>query len=67
MIHSCGDDYDFDLLEFKNEALVIKSRKNTIKLIKELHYILSENGIKAQIDVQVYAVDNLFTSLIYIK
>lgn len=67
LIHSCGDAYDFDLLDFKNEELVIKSRKNTRELVKELQYILTENCIKAQIEVKDYVVENLFTSLIYIK
>lgn len=67
LIHSCGNEYDFDLLEFKNEELVIKSRKKTRELVKELQYILAENGIKAQIEVKDYVVDKLFTSLIYIK
>lgn len=67
LIYSCSDKYDFDLLEFKSEELVIKSRKNTRELVKELQYILAENGIKAQIEVKDYVVDSLFTSLIYIK
>ena len=67
LIHSCGNDYDFKLLEFRNEELVIKSRKNTRELVKELQYILALNGIKAQIEVKDYVVKSLFTSLIYIK
>ena len=67
LIDSCGNEYDFDLLQFKNEELVIKSRKKTRELVKELQYILAENGIKAQIEVKDYVVDKLFTSLIYIK
>lgn len=67
LIYSCGNEYDFDLLEFKKEELVIKSRKNTRELVKELQYILAENGIEAQIEVKDYVVENLFTSLIYIK
>ena len=65
LVHS--DEYDFDLVQFKNEELVIKSRKNTRELVKELQYVLAENGIKAQIEVNDYVVDKLFTSLIYIK
>ena len=65
LVHS--DEYDFDLVQFKNEELVIKSRKNTRDLVKELQYVLAENGIKAQIEVNDYVVDKLFTSLIYIK
>lgn len=67
LIYSGSDEYDFDLVEFKNEELVIKSRKNTRELIKELQYILAENCIKAQIEVKDYVVDKLFTSIIYIK
>ena len=67
LVHSCSDDYDFELLEFKKEELVIKSRKNTRELVKELQYILAENGINAQIEVKDYVVDSIFTSLIYIK
>ena len=65
LVHS--DEYDFELLEFKKEELIIKSRKNTRELVKELHYILAENCIKAQIEVEDYVVESLFTSLIYIK
>ena len=67
LVHSSSDEYDFELLEFKNEELVIKSRKNTRKLFKELHYILAINVIEAQIEVKDYVVENVFTSLIYIK
>ena len=67
LVHSGSDEYDFELLEFKNEELTIKSRKNTRELVKELQYIFSENGIKAQIEVKYYAVENVVTSLIYIK
>ena len=67
LVHSGSDEYDFDLVQFKNEELVIKSRKNTRELVKELQYVLAENGIKAQIEVNDYVVDKLFTSLIYIK
>lgn len=67
LVHSGSDEYDFDLVQFKNEELVIKSRKNTRELVKELQYILAENGIEAQIEVKDYVVENLFTSLIYIK
>lgn len=67
LVHRGSDEYDFELLEFKNEELTIKSRKNTRELVKELQYILAENGIKAQIEVKDYVVDSIFTSLIYIK
>lgn len=67
LIHSCGNEYDFDLLEFKNGELVIKSRKKTRELVKELQCILAENCIEAQIEVKDYVVENLFNSLIYIK
>lgn len=67
LVHSSSDEYDFDLVQFKNEELVIKSRKNTRELVKELQYILAENGINAQIEVKDYVVEHVFTSLIYIK
>ena len=67
LVHSGSDEYDFDLIDFKNEELVIKSRKNTRELVKELQYVLAENDIKAQIEVKDYVVENVFTSLIYIK
>lgn len=67
LIYSGSEEYDFELLEFKNEELTIKSRKNTRELVKELQYILAENCINAQIEVKDYVVDKLFTSLIYIK
>ena len=67
LVHSGSYEYDFDLVDFKNEELFIKSRKNTRELVKELQYILSENCIKATIEVKDYVVEDLFTSLIYIK
>ena len=67
LVHRGSDEYDFELLEFKKEELVIKSRKNTRELVKELQYILAENCIEAQIEVEDYVVESLFTSLIYIK
>lgn len=67
LVHSGSDEYDFDLVQFKNEELVIKSRKNTRELVKELQYILAENSINAQIEVKEYVVERVFTSLIYIK
>lgn len=67
LVHSSRDEYDFELLEFKNEELTIKARKNTRELVKELQYVLAENGIKAQIEVTDFVVENVFTSLIYIK
>lgn len=67
LVHSGSDEYDFDLVQFKNEELVIKSRKNTRELVKELHYILADNGIKAQIEVKDYKLAGLATKLIYIK
>lgn len=67
LVHSGSDEYDFDLVEFKNEELVIKSRKNTRELVKELQYILAENCYFSQVEVKDYVVENVFTSLIYIK
>ena len=67
LLHIGSTDYDFELVGFNNEELVIKSRQNTRELVKELQYILAENGINAQIEVKDYVVDSIFTSLIYIK
>ena len=59
--------YKLELLEFKNEELIIKSYNNTRELVKELQFIFAENNGRVDIEVKEYVANNEYSALIYIK
>lgn len=59
--------YKLELLEFKNEQLIIKSYNNTRELVKELQFIFAENNVRVDIEVKEYVANNEYSALIYIK